>query len=465
MTNNRPSQETDAPPAVKFGATPIARSAAHNVVLKHGRDKPVRQRHPWIFSGAIQQLPKPADVADGAIVSVTTSKGKWLARGYLNRSSQIQVRLLSWDEQEEIDEAFWRARILAAVEQRESLGLSKRTEIYRLIHAESDFLPGLTVDRYGDCLVMQVGTLAIEQRKELIAQILLEVTGCTGVIERSDGNLRQQEGLPPVNGLLLGIEPPDPLQLPELGFTYQISLNDGQKSGYFIDQRENRQRVAAYCAGKRVLNAFSYTASFAVHALAAGAHSVHNVDSSLPALETGEENLRLNGFDPDSPEMAGRIESIAGDVFQILRDWRDFGIADLPGAESASDSAILDAKTMGAGISSAGMSDPKNAPFDLIILDPPKFALSKRHLDRALRGYKDVNLLAMGLLKPDGILATFSCSGLVSADLFQKVVFGAAIDAGRSVQILEWLTQPVDHPVAITVPEGAYLKGLICRVL
>ena len=437
-------------------ATPAVGST---VLLKHGRDKPVRQKHPWIFSGAIQQLPSEDDCADGSIVSVTNSKGKWLARGYLNRRSQIQVRLLSWDKNEEIDESFWRKRIRAAVEHRKLLNLHQ-TDSYRLIHAESDFLPGLTVDRYGDCLVMQLGTLALDQRKGQIAQILAEETGCTSVIERSEGSLRHQEGLSDASGVLFGAPPADPLQLTELGYTFRASLDDGQKSGYFLDQRENRQRVAAYCAGKRVLNAFSYTAGFAVHALAAGALSVHNIDRSISALKIGKENLSLNGFNPDSPEMAGRIESIAGDVFEILRDWRDFGLSSAVGAETALDAGVSNAKT-----ENKDKSDIQNAPFDLIILDPPKFAHSKRHLDRALRGYKDINLLAMGLLKPGGILATFSCSGLVSADLFQKVVFGAAIDAGRSVQILEWLRQPADHPVAITFPEGAYLKGLICRVL
>jgi 23S rRNA (cytosine1962-C5)-methyltransferase len=207
---------------------------------------------------------------------------------------------------------------------------------------------------------------------------------------------------------------------------FWVDLHGGQKGGFYADQRENRRRVAAYCSGKRVLNGFSYSGAFAVHALAAGATHVVNVDSSVDALTLGEENLRRNGFDPDQD-----AESIAGDLFDVLRDWRDEGIE----------------------------------PFDLIILDPPKFAQSRGNIDRALRGYKDINLLALQLLKPGGILATFSCSGLVSADLFQKVVFGAAVDAERSVQILEWLRQSSDHPVAITFPEGEYLKGLICRVL
>lgn len=395
-----------------------------SVILKAGRDKPVRQRHPWIFSGAIQRLPKA--VADGEIVDVCTESGEWLARGYLNRKSQIQVRLLSWQSAEKIDAAFWQQRLQTAIAARHALGAHDETNAYRLVNGESDYLPGLVVDRYADYLVMQVGTLAIDQRKAELAHALLALTGCQGIMERSDLALRRQEGLPEATGLLAGVAPAAPLAVRELGYHYQVDLAHGQKSGFYTDQRENRRRVAAYGRDGRVLNAFSYTAAFAVHALAAGAHHVTNIDTSVDALTVGEEHLRLNGFDPDQ-----QAEQIAGDVFTILRDWRN----------------------------------EKVEPFDLIILDPPKFAHTHGNLDRALRGYKDINLLAMGLLKPGGTLATFSCSGLVSADLFQKVVFGAAVDAQRPVQVLEWLRQGSDHPVAITFPEGEYLKGLICRVL
>lgn len=395
-----------------------------SVILKAGRDKPVRQQHPWIFSGAIERLPTAA--VDGTIVDVRSASGEWLARGYLNRKSQIQVRLLSWQADEAIDSAFWQTRLQRAIDARQRFVAGPETTAYRLVNGESDYLPGLIVDHYADYLVMQVGTLGIEQHKEELAGLLLTLTGCKGVIERSELALRRQEGLTAATGLLAGVVPTGPVAIRELGFHYQVDLEQGQKSGFYTDQRENRRRVAAYCQGGRVLNAFSYTAAFAVHALAAGAHHVTNIDSSVDALTAGEEQLRLNGFDPDR-----QADQIAGDVFTVLRDWRN----------------------------------EKVEPFDVIILDPPKFAQSRDNLDRALRGYKDINLLALGLIKPGGILATFSCSGLVSADLFQKVVFGAAVDAQRQVQVLEWLRQGVDHPVAITFPEGDYLKGLICRVL
>ncbi len=406
----------------------MSNSTKQAVILKPDRDKPVRQGHPWIFSGAIQQL--PTAVPDGDIVPVLAADGKWLAQGYLNRASQIQVRLLSWDATESIDEHFWRRKLTQAIAARRHLAADGATTAYRLINAESDYLPGLTVDRYADYLVMQVGTLGIEQRKHQLAALLLELTNCKGVLERSEIALRRQEGLGDAVGRLAGTMPPDRVTIQELGRQFYVDLAGGQKSGFYMDQRENRQRLAAYCQGGTVLNAFSYTGAFAVHALAAGAQRVTNIDVSVDALELGEENVRLNHFDPDE-----QTESIAGDVFAVMHDWRD------------------------------AARDTGARPFDVIILDPPKFAQSKGNLDRALRGYKDINLLAMQLLKPGGILATFSCSGLVSADLFQKVVFGAAVDANRPVQILEWLRQASDHPIAITFPEGEYLKGLICRVL
>jgi 23S rRNA (cytosine1962-C5)-methyltransferase len=410
---------------VKKGANAVVR-------LKPDRDKPVRQGHPWIFSGAIEHIPPTA--ADGDIVDVAAANARWLARGYLNRRSQIQVRLLTWT-QEPIDASFWRNRLAAAIAARATLPDMEGTDALRLVNAENEGLPGLTVDRFADYLVMQSGTLAIDQRKEQLAGILLELTGCKGVLERSEMALRRQEGLEPAAGLLAGTGPQNPVEVIESGLRFLVDLKHGQKTGFYTDQRQNRRRFAAYCAtfagaagkGPRVLNAFAYTGAFAVYALAAGATHVTNIDSSVEALELAETNLRLNGFDPDTS-----AEGIAGDVFSILRDWR----------------------------TAAG--GPR---FDMIVLDPPKFVQSQQHLERALRGYKDINLLALQLLNPGGVLATFSCSGLVDAALFQKVVFGAAVDAGRTVQILEWLRQSADHPVAITFPEGEYLKGLICRVL
>jgi 23S rRNA (cytosine1962-C5)-methyltransferase len=395
------------------------------VVLKPDRAKPVVQGHPWLFSGAIQRIDREA--VDGEFVTVVEPTGRFLATGYLNRRSQIQVRLLSWQPDEEIDEVFWRRRLAAAIGLRGSLPGLEETTAFRLVNAESDYLPGLTVDRYGDFLVLQAGTLAIDRRKELLATLLLELTGAHGVVERSEMSTRKLEGLGPATGVLAGAAPPAPLVVFEHGAQFYVDLLHGQKTGFYADQRVNRQAVARYCAGKTVLNAFSYTGAFAVAALRAGARHVVNVDSSVDALTQAEENLRANGLDPDR-----QGEQIAGDVFAVLHDWQ---------------SATADHR------------------YEVAILDPPKFAHSQQGLERALRGYKEINRLALRLLEPGGILATFSCSGLVDASLFQKVVFGAALDAGRQVQILEWLRQSPDHPVAVTFPEGEYLKGLICRVL
>lgn len=396
------------------------------IVLKPGRDKPVRQRHPWIFSGSLAQI--PAELADGELAAVAAANGEWLAQGYINRTSQITVRLLSWDRREAVDAAFWQRRIDQALALRQRLFDPAQTNTYRLINAESDYLPGLTVDRYADYLVMQVGTLGIERRKHELAQMLLAATGCRGIVERSALAVRRHEGLGDASGLLAGQAPTEAIAVRELGFHYLVDLDHGQKTGFYTDQRENRRRVATYCRVQRVLNAFSYTCAFAVHALAAGASHVTNIDTSLDALEMGEHNLRLNGFDPDV-----QTENLVGDVFTVLRDWR-----------------------------ASGATEPH---FDVIILDPPKFAQSKSNVEQALRGYKEINLSALHLLKPGGILATFSCSGLVAPGDFYQAVYSAAADARRSVQVVEWLHQGADHPVATTFPEGEYLKGLICRVV
>jgi 23S rRNA (cytosine1962-C5)-methyltransferase len=392
------------------------------VVIKTGRAKPVIQHHPWVFSGAVHKLPK--DAPDGAVVDIVEQNGKWLARGLLNRVSQIQVRILTWQQEEAIDDAFWQGRLAAAIARRAPL-FRNDTTAYRLINGESDYLPGLIVDRYGDHLIAQIGSLGVEQRKERLAEILLDLTKAKSISERSDTAARRLEGLDDAHGLLAGAPPPDQVEVLEMSLRFVVELAGGQKTGFYTDQRANRHALAKYCQGATVLNGFSYTGAFAVHALAAGARYVTNIDSSVDALQLAESNLRLNGFDPDHVS-----ENIAGDIFQVLRDWRDD--SDIP-------------------------------RFDVVLLDPPKFANNKGQVERALRGYKDINMLGINLLKPGGILATFSCSGLVSAELFQKVIFGAAIDVGRDLQILEWRHQDADHPVAITFPEGEYLKGLICR--
>jgi 23S rRNA (cytosine1962-C5)-methyltransferase len=398
------------------------------VYLQPGKDKPVRQRHPWIFSGAIDRVtgqPTPGDV-----VEVADSNGEWLARGYFNARSQIVVRLLTWDRSEAIDADLWRRRLAAAAAARAELALEPDTNACRLVYAESDRLPGLIVDRYGDWLVVQFLTLGMDVRRHELLAAIAEVFRPAGIVERSDASVRRQEGLPLRSSVIGDAAGPGMLEVREGGLRFQVDLLAGQKTGFYLDQRENRRIVAEHAAGKRVLNAFSFTGAFGVYALAAGAVHVTNVDSSVEALEAAEATLRLNGFDPDR-----QAEAIAGDVFQVLRSFRD-----------------------------------EDREFDLIILDPPKFARSKAELDAATRGYKDINLSALKLLTRGRsaeagapLLATFSCSGLVSPDLFQKIVFGASVDAGRDVQMIAKLGQGPDHPILLSFPEGEYLKGMLAR--
>ncbi|MFQ6058072.1 MAG: class I SAM-dependent rRNA methyltransferase [Anaerolineae bacterium] len=415
------------------------------IVLKPGREKPVLNHHPWIFSGAIKRI--EGRPTDGDVVEVKSAEGDFLAWGYLNRRSQIAVRLLSWDADEAIDRAFFQRRLERAITARDLIINQEATNAYRLVNAESDLLPGLVVDRYGDYLAAQFLTLGMERRKAEIVALLEELVAPEGIYERSDVEVREKEGLPPITGLLAGKEPPDRVEVRENGHRFLVDVKGGQKTGFYLDQRENRQKLVAYCHGRddkrspgpsqerplsknvgdrlsEVLNAFAYTGAFAVYAAAGGASRVVNVEASAEALELARENMALNGF-------AGRDdEYVVGDVFQVLRQYRDQG-----------------------------------RTFDLVVLDPPKFAYTQSQVQAACRGYKDINLLAMQLLRPEGILFTFSCSGLVSPDLFQKVVFGASVDAGRDVQIIERLSQGHDHPVLLTFPEGEYLKGLVCRVL
>lgn len=393
-----------------------------DILLKPGRDKAIRNHHPWVFSGAIERVKGQAE--DGEIVTVRDHRGAFLARGYLNRRSQIVVRLASWDEREQIDDAFWAGRIAAAVERRQSLGADLSTTAYRLIHAEADRVPGLIVDRYGDFLVVQCLTLGIDVRRRVIAAALKETTSVAGIYERSDVEVRAQEGLSPVVGVLDGDSPPPELEVLEHGHRFLVDLAGGQKTGFYIDQRANRCRLVRYAHGREMLDAFAYSGGFSVYAVRAGAGPITVLDVSAEALALAERNLTLNGLQREQDTLQ------RGDVFETLRLYRDQGRS-----------------------------------FDLVVLDPPKFAPTRRHVQRASRAYKDINLLALKLLRPGGILFTFSCSGGVDAALFQKIVFGAAVDARREVQIVERLSQGPDHPVLLSFPESAYLKGLVCRVL
>ncbi|RLC97546.1 MAG: 23S rRNA (cytosine(1962)-C(5))-methyltransferase RlmI [Chloroflexi bacterium] len=393
------------------------------IILKRNRARPVVQHHPWLFSGAIARI--EGDAVDGDIVDVLDAGRNWLARGYLNRHSQITVRLLTWQQDEQVDRAFWRRRLERAVAARRSLANDPSTTAYRLVHAESNYLPGLIVDQYGGWLVVQFLTLGVERRKEELISLLVELLdGVSGVYERSDVDVRAKEGLGKRAGLLWGAEPPELVEALENGHSFLVDVRKGHKTGFYLDQRENRARLAHFCAGAEMLDAFAYSGGFSVYAAAGGALRVTLVDSSAPALELARRNFALNSFEGCDAEY------VEDDVFSVLRGYRAQG-----------------------------------RRFDVIALDPPKLAHSRREVKRAARAYKDANLLAFQLLQPGGVLFTFSCSGAITSDLFQKIIFGAALDAGREAQIVGHLAQGADHPVALTFPEGAYLKGMIVRAL
>lgn len=396
----------------------MKQKAHGQLILRRGKDKPVLRRHPWIFSGAVRRV--EGDPEAGEIVNVLTSDGSWLAYAEYNPISQIRARVISWDAALWPDESFWRARLQASIARRKQL--SPHAEALRLVFAESDGISGLIVDQYGEHLIVQHLTAGAERRKALTTALLVDLLHPASISERDDP-VRRKEGLPPGAATLVGDPPAELIVIQENGHRFWVDLRGGQKTGFYLDQAANRAVVAPYCAGAEVLNAFSYTGGFAVYALAAGARHVINVDSSGEALALAAANLALNGMD------GARWRNIEADVFEQLRQWRDEG-----------------------------------RQFDVIILDPPKFAVSRSQIERAARGYKDINWLAMRLLRPGGLLATFSCSGLISADLFQKILFGAALDAGRDVRIVRYFTQNFDHPVLLSFPEGAYLKGFLCHV-
>jgi 23S rRNA (cytosine1962-C5)-methyltransferase len=403
------------------------------IVIKQGKEKPIENKHPWIFSGSIKFVdndPRPGD-----IVQVVNTRGDFLARGYFNPTSQIRVRILTWVD-EPIDENWWRAKIRRAVAGRVQLQEAYGDGVQnaaRLVNAENDYLPGLVVDRYGDWLVLQSLTLGIDVRKHEIAAILADMLRPAGIYERSDVDIRQKEGLTDQTGLLWGDEePPKTVEIEENTLRFPVDIRNGHKTGYYLDQRDNRGWLhdMLYFESdlqeddeRRVLNMFSYTGGFGLYALAAGVAEVINVDSSVPALELAEQIVVDNGYPTENAHFIG------GDAFEVLRDYAARG-----------------------------------EHFDAVILDPPKFAQSKRQIENATRGYKDLNLHAFKIIKPGGLLFTFSCSGAIDADLFQKVVFGALADSGRHAQVIRKLGSSDDHPVALTFPEGNYLKGLICRV-
>ena len=388
----------------------------NKLLLKKGREKSLKRRHPWIFSGAVEK----AGGKPGETLLVCDVAGNPLALAAYSPDSQIRARVWSFDVSASIDKDFFQRRIEKSLKLREQLPASKHTNAMRLIHGESDGLPGLVVDRYADVLVAQFLASGVEAWREEILNLLIDISGCEAVFERSDAEVRKLEGLKPRVGFARGNRNASRCPIVEYGLNFRVDVEQGQKTGFFLDQRENRQRVRALAAGREVLDGFCYTGGFAIAALAGGAKRISAIESSLDALNIAKENLAANPLD------ASKVEFVQADVFKHLRLLRD-----------------------------------KGAKYDLIVLDPPKLAPTAAHARNAARAYKDINLLAFKLLSPGGLLATFSCSGGISAELFQSIVAGAALDAGGEAKIIERFTAAADHPVALEFPEGDYLKGLL----
>ena len=400
-------------------ARSIAAASAPALVLKPGRDRSLRQRHPWVFSGAVARVDGAPE--SGATVAVQSHDGEVLALAAYSPLSQIRARVWTFDPGAQVDAAWLQAQIARACAARAGL-LDGGHGAARLVHAESDGLPGAVADRYADVVVVQLSAAGAERWRDTIVDALAESTGAACIYERSDAEVRSLEGLPPRVGVVRG-RLPRPVAIREAGLRYRIDVAGGQKTGFYLDQRDNRARIGGEARGRRVLNAFCYTGGFTLAALAGGATHVLSIDSAADALALARENLAANrALD------ATLAEWREADVFTELRKLRN---------EARS--------------------------FDLIVLDPPKFAPTAAHAARAARAYKDINLLALKLLAPDGLLATFSCSGGVSAELFQKIVAGAAVDARAEATVIARLGAAPDHPVALGFPEGEYLKGLLLR--
>lgn len=390
------------------------------ITLNSGREGSLLRRHPWIFSGAVKNV--EGNPVDGQTVEVFTTDRQWVARGSFSSKSQIRVRILSFNLDEHIDAEFFKNRIARAIQLRKETVDIKNTNACRLIFAESDGLPGVIVDRYDEFLVCQFLSTGAEYWKEEIINQLREQWPCRGIYERSDADSRQKEGYPDRTGVIWGEAPPPLIPVREGSLSFLVDVYKGHKTGFYLDQRLNRAMLMKYAGKKDVLNAFSYTGGFGIAACVGKASHVTNIDTSSEALELAKQNFSLNKADMEN------VEFIEADVFNLLRTYRD-----------------------------------SRRQFDIIILDPPKFVAAASQLAGGTRGYKDINLLAFKLLRPGGILMTFSCSGYVKPDLFQKIVADAAVDAGRSARIIDFLNQAPDHPVYLNFPEALYLKGIICQ--
>jgi 23S rRNA (cytosine1962-C5)-methyltransferase len=393
----------------------------NKVFLKKGRERSLLRKHPWVFSGAIQRT--EGTLQNGETADVLSDAGRFLARGAYSPASNIRVRVWTFDEQEAVDESFFKRRIQTAINLRESLQIPEQTNAFRLIYAEADGLPGLIADRYDSTLVCQFLSAGVAYWQNAIIEQLKVQTGIKTIYERSDAEVRKKEGLNPSRGLLWGHDPPALVGIEEAHIKFLVDIRNGHKTGFYLDQRENRQLLRLYSREAEVLNCFAYTGGFGLAALKGGARHVTNVEDTAGLIDLVDRNLQLNEFEKQS------CTNIKADVFQLLRQYAESGKL-----------------------------------FDIIILDPPKFADAQKHLTRASRGYKDINRLAFKLLRPGGLLFTFSCSGLIKMELFQKIVADAAIDCGRDIQMIKWLTQGSDHPVKLCIPESLYLKGLFTRL-
>lgn len=396
-----------------------------SIILKAGKERPLFRHHPWVYSNAIDRF--EGKLYPGCTVHVLSHEGQFVAKGLYSPVSQIRVRVLTWDEAEPIDHAFFKRRITKAIAHRQQW--VKNTNAIRLIFGESDGLPGLVVDQYADTLVCQFLFVGMEHWKEAIVDALVKQTSCAKIVERSDAAVRTREGLEPHIGPLYGDLPTEPVQINECGVLYTVDVLKGHKTGFYIDQRDSRELLGQLSQDKEVLNVFCYTGGFSLAALRGGAKHVTSVDSSGEALAMAERQMKVNGFDES------RATWIDSDAFDVLTRLRK-----------------------------------EERQFDIVVLDPPKFAPSSHHLDKALRAYKEINRAGMQLLKPGGLLFTFSCSGAVDSALFERTIAMAGAEAmthgsdkGLDFRMMKRLSSGADHPLLTSFPEGDYLKGLLLQ--
>ncbi len=391
------------------------------VWIKNGREKSVLRKHPWIFSGAVKKV--SGNPENGDLVEILNSKDSRLGIGFFSGKSQITVRMLCFDN-ENLEKDFLQKRIRTAVELRTGLSEYNTEGGVRLVFSESDNLPGLIADKYANLVVLQFLTAGMDLRREEIAGVFSEIFPDAVIYERSDSDSRGKEGLKPATGFIKGSLDFPLVEIIENGIKILVDYQSGHKTGFYLDQSSNRKKLSEYSKGRTILNCFSYSGGFGLAALKGGAEIVVNADSSKPALDLADKNFIGNGFEKN------RYELCREDVFALLRKYSAEG-----------------------------------RKFDIVILDPPKFADSAHSVNKAARGYKDIAMLAFKILNPGGYLFNFSCSGHISAELFQKITADAALDAGRNAQIVEYMTQAADHPVSLNFPEALYLKGLVCRVI